>query len=139
MEFNLVHNLKDNCHHDHIPFNFKRNGNIVFLVYARGSERERTSEPSGKTYDIYASRTTFRETVSIMVVSFRFKKPLKTPQTSLPYATKVFEGSPNYLSLLDSRCHFSQFRVRHALFMVLLFQACIDSPDTFEGRSLGTT
>ena len=26
---------KGNCHHDHIPFNTKGNGNIVFSVYAR--------------------------------------------------------------------------------------------------------
>ena len=25
-------NLKENCHHDHIPFNVKGNGNIVFSV-----------------------------------------------------------------------------------------------------------
>ena len=30
MEFHLVQNR--NCHHDHIPFNLKRNGNIVFPV-----------------------------------------------------------------------------------------------------------
>ena len=32
MEFHLVHNRKENCHHDHIPFNVKGNGNIVFSV-----------------------------------------------------------------------------------------------------------
>ena len=32
MEFHLVQNRKENCHHDHIPFNVKRNGNIVFSV-----------------------------------------------------------------------------------------------------------
>ena len=26
-------NLKENCHHDHIPFNSKGNGNMVFTVY----------------------------------------------------------------------------------------------------------
>ena len=31
MEFHLVQNLKENCHHDHIPSNLK--GNIVFSVY----------------------------------------------------------------------------------------------------------
>ena len=34
MDFNLVQNRKENCHHDHIPFNVKGNGNIVFSVYA---------------------------------------------------------------------------------------------------------
>ena len=33
MEFHLVQNRKENCHYDHIPFNVKGNGNIVFLVY----------------------------------------------------------------------------------------------------------
>ena len=33
MEFDLVQNRKENCHHDHIPFNLKGNGNIVFSVY----------------------------------------------------------------------------------------------------------
>ena len=32
MEFNLFQNQKENCHHDHIPFNIKRIGNIVFSV-----------------------------------------------------------------------------------------------------------
>ena len=26
-------NRKENCHHDHIPFNVKGNGNIVFSVW----------------------------------------------------------------------------------------------------------
>ena len=30
IEFHLVQNRKENCHHDHIPFNVKGNGNIVF-------------------------------------------------------------------------------------------------------------
>ena len=30
MEIHLVQNRKENCHHDHIPFNVKGNGNIVF-------------------------------------------------------------------------------------------------------------
>ena len=32
-EFHLVQNWKENCHHDHIPFNVKGNGNIVFSVW----------------------------------------------------------------------------------------------------------
>ena len=31
MEFHLVQNRKENCHDNHIPFNVKRNGNIVHL------------------------------------------------------------------------------------------------------------
>ena len=30
MDFYLVQNQKENCHHDHIPLNLKGNGNIVF-------------------------------------------------------------------------------------------------------------
>ena len=32
MEFHLVQNRKENCHYDHIPFNVKGNGRIVFSV-----------------------------------------------------------------------------------------------------------
>ena len=31
IEFQLVKSRKENCRHDHIPFNVKGNGNIVFL------------------------------------------------------------------------------------------------------------
>ena len=37
MELHLVQNRKENCQHDHIPFNVKGNGNIVFSV--KPSER----------------------------------------------------------------------------------------------------
>ena len=33
MEIHLVQNRKENCDHDHITFNVKGNGNIVFSVY----------------------------------------------------------------------------------------------------------
>ena len=36
MEFHLVHNRKENCHHDHIPFNLKGNGTIIFSVCTTG-------------------------------------------------------------------------------------------------------
>ena len=32
MEFHLIQNWKENCHHNHIPFNVKVIGNIVFSV-----------------------------------------------------------------------------------------------------------
>ena len=32
MDSHLVQNRKENCHHDHIPFNFKGNRIIVFSV-----------------------------------------------------------------------------------------------------------
>jgi len=34
MEFHLVQNRKENCHYDHIPFNVKGNGILVFSVHA---------------------------------------------------------------------------------------------------------
>ena len=33
IEFHLNQNRKENCHYDHIPYNLKGNGNIVFSVY----------------------------------------------------------------------------------------------------------
>ena len=33
ISLHLVQNRKENCHHDHIQFNVKGNGNIVFSVY----------------------------------------------------------------------------------------------------------
>ena len=35
IEFHLVQNRKENCHHDHIPFNLKENGNLFFLNLKR--------------------------------------------------------------------------------------------------------
>ena len=34
IEFHLVQNRKENCHHDHIPFNMKGNGILVFSVFS---------------------------------------------------------------------------------------------------------
>ena len=33
MEFHLVQNRKEDCHHNHIPLNMKGNGILVFSVY----------------------------------------------------------------------------------------------------------
>ena len=33
MEFHLVQNQKENCNHDHIPFNVKGNGTLVFSAW----------------------------------------------------------------------------------------------------------
>ena len=32
LDFHLVQNIKENCHHDYILFNMKGNGNIIFSV-----------------------------------------------------------------------------------------------------------
>ena len=37
MDFHLVQNRKENCHHDHIPFNMEGNGIRVFSVYRANS------------------------------------------------------------------------------------------------------
>ena len=44
MEFHLVQNRKENCHHDHIPLNVK--GNIVFSVWSVGREGGGASQTS---------------------------------------------------------------------------------------------
>ena len=41
MESHLVQNQEENCHHDHIPFNVKGNGNIVFSVHDTRSKLHR--------------------------------------------------------------------------------------------------
>ena len=33
IKFHLVQNRKEDCHHDHIPFNLKGIGNVVFSVF----------------------------------------------------------------------------------------------------------
>ena len=37
MEFHLDQNRKENCHHDHIPFNVEGNENQVFSVCEKKS------------------------------------------------------------------------------------------------------
>ena len=39
MEFHLVQNQKKNCHHDHIPFNLKGTGNIIFQSISGNAPR----------------------------------------------------------------------------------------------------
>ena len=33
MEFHLVQDRMENCHHDHIPFNVKGNGDTIFSLH----------------------------------------------------------------------------------------------------------
>ena len=40
MEIYLIQNRIENCHHDHIPFNMKEKGNIVFSEYIKGKTFE---------------------------------------------------------------------------------------------------
>jgi len=42
MDFHLVQNRKENCHHDHILWNFKENENLFFLVYYHGTAGHQT-------------------------------------------------------------------------------------------------
>ena len=56
-EFYLVQNRKENCHHDHIPFNVKGNENLVFSVQVL-MYRESWSEivlVFGHAYNFYLS------------------------------------------------------------------------------------
>ena len=39
IEFLLVQNREKNCHHDHIPYNFKGNINIFFILIRRRLRR----------------------------------------------------------------------------------------------------
>ena len=41
MDFHLVQNRKENCHHDNIPFNLEGNGNQVFSVQTSFHNKER--------------------------------------------------------------------------------------------------
>ena len=59
MEFHLVSNQKENCHHDHILFNVKGNGNIVFSVQEDHGERQllgcsddRSNKGAGKLFRV---------------------------------------------------------------------------------------
>ena len=42
---------KENCHHDHIPFNVKKNGNIVFSVYDSKLRIRQLVDSSGQRYN----------------------------------------------------------------------------------------
>ena len=42
MELHFVQNLKENRHHDHIPFDLKEIGNIIFSVYPARHAGENT-------------------------------------------------------------------------------------------------
>ena len=42
IEFHFVQNRKENCHHDHIPFNVKLIGSIVFSMHP---EKKTTETP----------------------------------------------------------------------------------------------
>ena len=48
MELHQVQNRKENCHHDHIPFNLKGNGNIVYSEYGQRT-RKRTHNENQRT------------------------------------------------------------------------------------------
>ena len=54
MDFHLVQNRKKNCHYDHIPFNLKGNGNIVFSV----SVNNATCAAALVTYDPLSTAVT---------------------------------------------------------------------------------
>ena len=46
LELHLAQNRKENCHHDHIPFNVKGNENVVFSVdISRRHEILKTAYP----------------------------------------------------------------------------------------------
>ena len=86
MEFHLVQNRMEHCHHDHIPFNVKGNGIRVFSVWAprRGRNYRGLFEvPSNNRYAI----------TQINTISFTFK--LKTEYE--------FDNYPYFFSLLRKK------------------------------------
>ena len=57
MECHLVQNRKDICHHDHIPFNVKGNGDIVLSVHNRlaCTSRAKYNQPQPQYCHIHAA------------------------------------------------------------------------------------
>ena len=52
MEFHLVQNWKENCHHNHIPFNLKGIGDIVFSVSTRHINRSDWADTSAISHTV---------------------------------------------------------------------------------------
>ena len=53
MDFHLVHNQKENCHHDHIPINLKGNENIFFWVSGlikKNNNKQGKNRTAGSVY-----------------------------------------------------------------------------------------
>ena len=87
MEFYLVPNRKETCHHDHIPFNLKLNWNKVMWM---GEIRLGTS-------------TTIRHTAVREAGASRYHvaaQPPETPWISRHYATEGFNGALNCTLIL---------------------------------------
>ena len=96
MEIHLVQNRKENCHHDHIPFNLKRNGILVFSVWGNSTTIRCTA---------------VREMVFFGIMESLLKSS-ETMQRSRHYGIKRLKWDPQFIphyaerhmSLSDSRC-----------------------------------
>ena len=82
MEYHLVQNLQENCHHDHIPFNVKGIGNVVFSVY----QMSRTLPPIG----------------IIEFYSTKLGIPLKYLCIILVWCSRGFRGALNWDQMMSS-------------------------------------
>ena len=84
MEIHLVQNRKENCHNDHMPFNLKRNGILVFSAY---SSVFMPNEDS--FYLLYIIRSNFRRLLKKKInwTHFRSYRTLSLSQswTRIPY------------------------------------------------------
>ena len=68
MEVHLVQNRKENCHHNHIPFNIKRNGKLVFSV-----QRDVQWTPTQGNYSSIVIDTVFRVNKNMMINTLKSK------------------------------------------------------------------
>ena len=128
MEFHLVQNRKENCPHDHIPFNVKGNGNIVFSVHGaclqmepinHRNEYENKKLGIGTIAAIEKNRTT-----AIISPSFRAKNRT-TAITSSSFTAKnrtTAITSPSFTDnkrkTVSHRSSFSQKRIGQQKYLV---------------------
>ena len=96
MEFHLVQNGKENCHHDHIPFNVKGTGNTVFSVY---SQKQQWS-------DVQLSE----RLASLGIMGTQLRVPLKPP---VYHCTMWCTGESSFVSVMPGSVHASCAEALH--------------------------
>ena len=82
MEFHLVQNWKENCHHDHIPFNLKGNGNLFLRAeFLLITAPEVFCPRQGRrfpflfvSFSIFASFTIRRNSIVLTILIFGAKR-----------------------------------------------------------------
>ena len=93
MGFHMVQNRKENCHYDHIPFNVKGNGNIVFSFIRNSAEWAGQENKEGTTGqgNEEASPTLIsldyaRDEIAVFCMSVQYCTPYGA-QYCVPYST----------------------------------------------------